>query len=71
VHNYAVIATLAMAGLFLDVRPMLIAAIIILGHIGLDRLLGFGLKYRTAFKDSHLQTLPLAGPVSNPQGHHS
>ena len=24
-------------------------------HIGLDRLLGYGLKYETAFKDTHLQ----------------
>jgi|ERR1035438_2665147 hypothetical protein len=24
-------------------------------HIGLDRLLGYGLKYETAFKDMHLQ----------------
>jgi hypothetical protein len=26
-----------------------------LAHIGIDRLLGFGLKYPTAFKDTHLQ----------------
>ncbi len=26
-----------------------------LAHIGLDRLLGYGLKYETAFKDTHLQ----------------
>ena len=24
-------------------------------HIGFDRLLGYGLKYETAFKDTHLQ----------------
>jgi hypothetical protein len=24
-------------------------------HIGWDRLLGYGLKYETAFKDTHLQ----------------
>jgi len=24
-------------------------------HIGMDRLLGYGLKYETAFKDTHLQ----------------
>jgi hypothetical protein len=27
-----------------------------LAHIGLDRALGFGLKYPTFFKDTHLQT---------------
>jgi hypothetical protein len=26
-----------------------------LAHIAFDRLLGFGLKYETAFKDTHLQ----------------
>ena len=25
------------------------------GHIGFDRLVGYGLKYETAFKDTHLQ----------------
>jgi hypothetical protein len=24
-------------------------------HIGMDRMLGYGLKYKTAFKDTHLQ----------------
>jgi hypothetical protein len=32
-------------------------ALIWLTHIGLDRALGYGLKYPTAFKDSHLQRL--------------
>lgn len=26
-------------------------------HIGMDRVLGYGLKYATAFKDTHLQHL--------------
>jgi hypothetical protein len=26
-----------------------------LAHIGMDRLLGYGLKYDTSFKDTHLQ----------------
>ena len=30
-------------------------ALIWLAHIGLDRALGFGLKYPTFFKDTHLQ----------------
>jgi hypothetical protein len=29
-------------------------ALIWLAHIGTDRLLGYGLKYPTAFKDTHL-----------------
>ena len=30
-------------------------ALIWLVHIGVDRLVGYGLKYPTAFKDTHLQ----------------
>ncbi len=30
-------------------------ALIWLSHIALDRMLGYGLKYPTAFKDTHLQ----------------
>jgi hypothetical protein len=26
-----------------------------LAHIGMDRMMGYGLKYETAFKDTHLQ----------------
>lgn len=32
-------------------------ALIWLAHIGFDRLLGYGLKYPTAFKDTHLQRI--------------
>ncbi|HYM69330.1 MAG TPA: DUF4260 family protein [bacterium] len=32
-------------------------ALILTAHIGIDRLLGFGLKYPTGFKDTHLQRL--------------
>jgi len=32
-------------------------ALIWLAHIGADRLLGYGLKYPTAFEDTHLQRL--------------
>lgn len=32
-------------------------ALIWFAHIGGDRLLGYGLKYPTAFKDTHLQRL--------------
>jgi hypothetical protein len=30
-------------------------ALIWLAHIGFDRMLGYGLKYPTIFKDTHLQ----------------
>jgi hypothetical protein len=36
-------------------RPLMAIGIIWLSHIALDRMLGFGLKYPAAFKDTHLQ----------------
>ena len=33
-------------------------ALIWVAHIAIDRLLGFGLKYPTFFKDTHLQRIP-------------
>lgn len=39
---------------------MVAVGIIWFSHIELDRLLGFGLKYPTTFKDTHLQHLELA-----------
>ncbi|HTP69881.1 MAG TPA: DUF4260 domain-containing protein [Dongiaceae bacterium] len=37
-------------------QPSLLRFLLIwLSHIGLDRMLGFGLKYSTQFRDTHLQ----------------
>ena len=39
-------------------RTMLLTyALIWTAHIGMDRLLGFGLKYPTRFQDTHLQRI--------------
>jgi hypothetical protein len=41
-----------------DGHPLLYAiALIWLAHIGMDRALGFGFKYPSAFKDTHLGTI--------------
>ena len=57
VHNYMLPIALIFAGYFLKSDVPLFAGIILLGHIGADRLLGFGLKYPTTFKDTHLQRI--------------
>ena len=52
-HSY--VLPLAVAGVLATLRPDLLPlAVIWLGHIGFDRMLGYGLKYRTAFGDTHL-----------------
>jgi hypothetical protein len=54
VHTYALPAAVLAVGL-LGGGPLAIAlALIWFSHIGMDRLVGYGLKYATAFKDTHL-----------------
>jgi hypothetical protein len=42
-------------GIVADEPTLIQVSLIWLAHIGLDRGLGFGLKYPTAFKDTHLR----------------
>ena len=46
---------LAVVGVLADTDWCVQLAIIWLAHIGIDRLLGYGLKYPTAFQDTHLE----------------
>jgi hypothetical protein len=55
VHAYALPAILGLAGLFTANALLIALSLIWFAHIGLDRMLGFGLKYPTIFKDTHLQ----------------
>ena len=55
IHAYALPAVLGMAGLFTGNALLVSLSLIWFAHIGLDRWLGFGLKYPTVFKDTHLQ----------------
>jgi hypothetical protein len=53
-HTYVVPLLLTGAGIWLA-RPVLLAGgLIWVAHIGLDRMLGYGLKLPTAFQDTHL-----------------
>jgi len=58
VHTYTAPIALAGTGLLLH-RPVLLPyAYIWFHHIGLDRLLGYGLKYPSGFAQTHLKALP-------------
>jgi hypothetical protein len=48
---------LGAVGLLTDAGVAVQLALIWLAHIGIDRVLGYGLKYPSAFKDTHLQRL--------------
>jgi hypothetical protein len=55
VHTYALPVVLAAAGLIGDSASAIQIGLIWIVHIGVDRALGYGLKYPTDFKDTHLQ----------------
>ena len=55
VHTYVAPVLLAGAGVIWDSDTALKLALIWLTHIGVDRAVGYGLKYPSDFKDTHLQ----------------
>jgi hypothetical protein len=54
VHTELWPIALAALGVLTDEAVLTQVGLIWLAHIGMDRALGFGLKYPTAFKDTHL-----------------
>ncbi len=54
-HTSALPVVLAAAGLIADAPLAVQLGLIWITHIGVDRGIGYGLKYPTAFKDTHLQ----------------
>jgi hypothetical protein len=57
VHTEILPLALGTAGVVAGSNGSTKVALIWLAHIGMDRVLGYGLKYPTAFKDTHLQRL--------------
>lgn len=56
-HTYVMPILLGMAGILLRIEFLTQLALIYFAHIGLDRSLGYGLKYASGFKHTHLGTL--------------
>ena len=54
VHAYVLPLALLGYGLWSPSTLALSLPLIWLAHIGMDRMVGYGLKYATAFKDTHL-----------------
>lgn len=54
-HTYAVPVALGVVGVLAGSDLAVEIALIWITHIGVDRAIGYGLKYPTAFKDTHLQ----------------
>lgn len=60
-HHKGVAIVLYLAGLYWVNEPLQLAGLILFGHSSMDRLLGYGLKYASSFKETHL------GPIGRPE----
>jgi hypothetical protein len=54
-HTYALPVLLAAVGVITNAEPAVEVGLIWIVHIGVDRAVGYGLKYPSGFKDTHLQ----------------
>jgi hypothetical protein len=53
-HNWFSAGLVLGVGLVAGVPLLVLAGWVLVGHVGLDRLAGYGLKYAPAFRDTHL-----------------
>ena len=54
VHIYTLPTLLAAVAFAFNLPTVLLIALIWFAHIGMDRVAGYGLKYPTEFKDTHM-----------------
>jgi hypothetical protein len=57
VHHKGVAAVVLAAGLLLSNPVIVVAGLLLWAHSSFDRMLGYGLKYPDAFKNTHLGTI--------------
>ena len=53
-HNWFIGGAVFALGVALEVSWLAMAGAILVAHTGIDRVLGYGLKYPTSFQDTHL-----------------
>lgn len=63
-HTYTVPLAVAGLGVWTGTTFALLLATVWVGHIGADRLVGYGLKYEDDFKHTHLSESAPTGPQS-------
>lgn len=54
-HNWVIGLAVLGVGVWLANDAVLLAGTVLFGHVGMDRLVGYGLKHTSGFKDTHLQ----------------
>ena len=64
VHSYILPALLGALAFYLGHIFLEEASLIWISHIGMDRMLGFGLKYPTSFKFTHIQSAANPEPLT-------
>jgi hypothetical protein len=55
IHNWVIGLAVLGLGWAIDSNLLLFAGTILIAHVGMDRLAGYGLKHPSGFKDTHLQ----------------
>ena len=53
-HSWAPGLAVLAVGLVSESDALAVAGAVLVGHVGVDRMSGYGLKYPTAFADTHL-----------------
>lgn len=56
-HHRGLALVLAATGYFLNLEVLLASGILLFAHASFDRIWGYGLKYASGFKDTHLGRL--------------
>ncbi|MED3079663.1 DUF4260 domain-containing protein [Bacillus wiedmannii] len=56
-HTYIISILIAIVGVYFKIDTVIMIGLIWTAHIGMDRMFGYGLKYETGFKDTHIQRL--------------
>ncbi|MDA2238823.1 MULTISPECIES: DUF4260 domain-containing protein [unclassified Bacillus cereus group] len=56
-HTYIISILIVIIGAYFKIDIVIMIGLIWTAHIGMDRMFGYGLKYETDFKDTHIQRL--------------
>jgi hypothetical protein len=59
-HHRGIAIAIGASGILLNQEVPLLIGIILFTHASFDRVLGYGLKYSTGFKHTHLDRLTLS-----------
>ena len=66
VHTFVLPVALAAVGVIAEVHAAAQVGLIWITHIGVDRAVGYGLKYPSSFKETHLQRAGSADDAATP-----